>query len=873
MNIDGARWIVALIVLLTLMSSAIPLSITEFNLKKEEFSGVILSAENVPIAGAKVEAVGKYGYGYAVTDEQGRYRIDKGLATGYYNVTVTAKGYLKTVKVNVYVKEGEETKDVNFVLELSGVIKGVVRSAATGKPIVNATVIAISEDGKYSDTTFTDSEGRYTLNTNLGAGVYTVGVVYARGHISMNKTGIRLEARGTATVDFDLKVSGVINGYVKDKSTGQPVAGAMVVATSSDMKHYGYAMTDSNGYYEISTGLDTGTYNVTVMMAEGYVIPATKSGVEVKAGEVTKDVNFSLEKSGRIVGRVVDQEGKPVKGASVFAMSTDRKYYGYAMTDEEGRYEITSGLGTGTYTVSAMKMGYQAIPQTNVKVIAGETTTVNFQLIKLPSGILKGYVKDATTGKPIKNATVRVISLMGVPTATAQTDENGYYEISAGLLTGTYNVTAEAPGYSPETKTVRVEIGKVTTLNFNLEELISGIITGLVLGPVTKKSSSISVQVSPTEAEIGGEVTISGQITPARVGIVSVFIMPEGGRWIKVGEVKSGTDGKFTFKLKTRRIGKHYVKVSWPGDEEYAGAESPTPYPSFIVTKKSTSLTLTLSSTKIEKGKSITISGQLKPPLANIAIKIDITKPDGSVSTYTAKTNVNGKFTLTITPDRKGTYKVVAHWAGDKIHKGCKSNVVTFTVEEKKCIIATVTFGSELAPEVQTLREFRSSKVYSTFAGSQFMEVFNAWYYSFSTDVANFLERNEPLKLVTKALIYPLIKILKASSAVYETFSTNPEVAIVVTGFVVSWLIGLVYFAPLTLLLLLPFKRYVRKCVPTLLKALVVVWLLSLVIIGVSEISHAALLMMMATATFVLSTIALSVTSTIALMFRLERSS
>ena len=595
MSHNRSRWITILAILLILTNTTSFPLMTNLNLQRSRFSGIVLSIENVPIAGAKVEAIGKYGYGYAITDEQGRYRIDKGLATGYYNITVTATGYLKAIKVNVYIEEGKETRNINFILKPSGVIKGVVRSA-TGKPIVNATVIAMSEDGKYSDSTSTDSEGKYVLNTNLGTGVYIVGVIYAPGHVPMNKTGIKLEAGKTITVDFDLKVSGVINGYVKDKSTGEPVVGAMVVAISYDKKFYGYAITNSKGFYEITTGLETGTYNVTVMIAEGYTVPVTKTGIQVKSGEVVKDVNFLLDKSGKIVGRVVDQEGKPVKGATVFAVSTDRKYYGYATTDEEGHYEISSGLGTGVYTVTAVKMGYQSLPKTNVKVTAGETATVDLQIAKLPSGTLKGYVKDAKTGKPIKNATVKVTSSFGVVVATVQTDENGYYEISAGLFTGTYNVTAEAPNYKPEEKVVHIELGKVTTANFNLYELVSGIISGIVLGPITKKSSSISVQVSPTEVEVGDEVIISGQITPARVGVVSIFVMLEGGKWIKVGEVTSSADGKFTFKLKTRRIGKRYVKVSWPGDEEYAGAESPPPYPSFIVTKKTTSITLTLSS-------------------------------------------------------------------------------------------------------------------------------------------------------------------------------------------------------------------------------------------------------------------------------------
>jgi len=53
---------------------------------------------------------------------------------------------------------------------------------------------------------------------------------------------------------------------------------------------------------------------------------------------------------------------------------------------------------------------------------------------------------------------------------------------------------------------------------------------------------------------------------------------------------------------------------------------------------------------------------------------------------------------------------------------------VTTTPAARACVIASVAYGSELAPEVQFLREFRDQAVMSTFAGSQFVKIFNAFY-------------------------------------------------------------------------------------------------------------------------------------------------
>ncbi len=60
------------------------------------------------------------------------------------------------------------------------------------------------------------------------------------------------------------------------------------------------------------------------------------------------------------------------------------------------------------------------------------------------------------------------------------------------------------------------------------------------------------------------------------------------------------------------------------------------------------------------------------------------------------------------------------------------------------CLIATAAYGSELAPQVQLLREIRYNALLSTESGTSFMTGFNQVYYSFSPAVAD-LERENPM--------------------------------------------------------------------------------------------------------------------------------
>ena len=76
------------------------------------------------------------------------------------------------------------------------------------------------------------------------------------------------------------------------------------------------------------------------------------------------------------------------------------------------------------------------------------------------------------------------------------------------------------------------------------------------------------------------------------------------------------------------------------------------------------------------------------------------------------------------------------------------------------CLIATATFGSELAPQVQMLREIRDNSVLTTTSGTSFMTAFNQFYYSFSPTIADMERENEVFKETVKIAITPLLTTL-----------------------------------------------------------------------------------------------------------------
>ena len=107
------------------------------------------------------------------------------------------------------------------------------------------------------------------------------------------------------------------------------------------------------------------------------------------------------------------------------------------------------------------------------------------------------------------------------------------------------------------------------------------------------------------------------------------------------------------------------------------------------------------------------------------------------------------------------------------------------------CLIATATFGSELSPQVQSLRELRDNTLLHTNFGSSFITGFNQFYYLFSPTVAD-IERENPLfKEAVKITITPMI----SSLAILNYADIDSEQEVLFYGFGIILLNIGMYFA------------------------------------------------------------------------------
>ena len=123
---------------------------------------------------------------------------------------------------------------------------------------------------------------------------------------------------------------------------------------------------------------------------------------------------------------------------------------------------------------------------------------------------------------------------------------------------------------------------------------------------------------------------------------------------------------------------------------------------------------------------------------------------------------------------------------------------------EGGCLIATATYGSELAPQVQRLRELRDSTLLNSESGSAFMNSFNKFYYSFSPTIADWERQNPVFKEAVKLTITPLITSLSLLN--YVEIDSEAEVL----GYGVSLIllnVGMYIIAPVGIGLFVVYRK------------------------------------------------------------------
>jgi hypothetical protein len=240
----------------------------------------------------------------------------------------------------------------NGAAPLGAEIRGLVRSGE-GTPVPSAVVTLIDLGGRQLGRAATSGDGRYALGIP-GGGTYVL-IGSAEAHQPQAATVV-VDGNG---LDYDLVLSSNsgLAGTIKDSVTGEPVAGALVVATDARGEVVASGVADAGGGYNFPQ-LVPGAYTLAVSGA-GHRPTATP--VEVAAGGTSRQ-DVELAPGARLAGVVrAAGNGRPLADARVTLLNSAGSVVAATVTGEDGSYGFTD-LDSGEYTVIASGYAPVATP-------------------------------------------------------------------------------------------------------------------------------------------------------------------------------------------------------------------------------------------------------------------------------------------------------------------------------------------------------------------------------------------------------------------------------------------------------------------------------------------------------------------------------
>jgi protocatechuate 3,4-dioxygenase beta subunit len=387
------------------------------------------------------------------TDGEGRFKGED-LPEGLYEVSAGHEELVAAQdSLRVAIGAGEGVADLVLRLKRGLEVGGEVLRSDTGAPLAGVEVVfraspptpgnPVYPGGKRTGTTAAD--GRFSLKGL--AGVSHEVELAARGFLRKVVPDVVPGAAGELP-GFSLDPGYSVSGRVLD-AAGEPAAGARVhvdlrglVDGERRQLFEVEAFAGADGTYRIEGLLPLDTYTLIASHADHAL--SWVRDVKVRPNQTASGIDFRLGRGRSVRGRVLDEEGRPVEGATVrcgvvtCGIDTIRVLAGIerreATSGARGEYELRH-LAGACYELAATAGGFLTA--------RGETRLAEAEDIDLylrrPKS-LRGRVV-AGDGQPLEAAEMRVHGL-----AQAVTDPNGAFAIE-GIAESLLTVTALRQGY------------------------------------------------------------------------------------------------------------------------------------------------------------------------------------------------------------------------------------------------------------------------------------------------------------------------------------------------------------------------------------------------------------------------------------------
>ncbi|MEM2378045.1 MAG: DNRLRE domain-containing protein [Candidatus Korarchaeum sp.] len=595
----------------------------------------------------------------------------------------------------------------------------------------------------------------------------------------------------------------------------------------------------SNAYVQLSVG---GTFDGEAKITHQWA-GVSPIGVSTQLSKTSGNVPFASTIR-------IAVSGSTPPGEYDLEVKAENKYGSYSIHDKliikikvisAAEPDFTLSISPASITVAQGGMAEYSVTVTPVAGFSGE---IHFSASGMPSGSTQQLVSSGS------NIYLRIATSSSTPpgdytiTVTAQGDGKSH-EVSVALTvtaattttsTGTVTTTTMQPSFFIDVNPNMLTLarGGIAHLSVRVQGIGGFSNTVTLSASGLPQGVTISSNINNSPPDFTADLVLSAT-NQAPLGMHQFTLLAVGG-----GVTRSST---ITLTILEQRTGTQTQA------QPETQTSAPTQATSFDFDISITPQTLILNP---GTSGSVAVTVRRISGSGTVALLASGLPSDVSVE-FNPPSLEEGTSSLIIRSGRTtGTFTVVVTGSSDGMRKSATFQL-QIKAEESRCIIATAAFGSELAPEVSHLRDFRDRVVMSTYSGSRFLMAFNIFYYSWSSHVASAIRGNYALSGATRIAILPLLIALKASSALYSALP-HGEVSMILMGAIASMMLGIIYLWPLSLVSL----RLKRTPGLRLVGSVVVAAVTSAALLGVSTFLALDSLAMLSSASLVLSCLLLS---------------
>lgn len=466
---------------------------------------------------------------------------------------------------------GSSARDQNVEVKLCG----IVTDASTGKPIPEFKLryyrIATghySTEGKW--TQFNNDKGDFTLDVTGSEHAICKVQAVAVGYASQWSEEINTEENHAALIN--LSPGGAITGTVVDVK-GKPVANAKILPYSlaGDIKsnnepvfmsEEGVVTTDKDGLFTLKN-IAAGTETLKVTHPDYARVMV--SDIKVEDLETNDLGKIILNQGGIVEGVLYDNQGKPQPGVTLFAQN----HYGFSSSEVQYGSDITDPNGYFRIDNLPDKLCYIVRPRSyqHTGVVSRAVIPADNEVARLDFGggpVVRGRL--VINGQPLKNTRLILSlgksSVSGLYRAHADTDDNGHFEIPAGMP-GTYTLT-----YNQKSETFTSNHIKIMDVAVGTKDIDLGVL------PSQKRALQINIQASDEQREqmrnfyvcqdepVAGERVFWQEGLKQSKGPYTVNI-PEPGLYYAVIDYNRGAWRRYQYPIEITE-GQDFVDITLP---------------------------------------------------------------------------------------------------------------------------------------------------------------------------------------------------------------------------------------------------------------------------------------------------------------------